>query len=415
MGVAAFAVTGAVLGDVAQHVRLFQLGYLAASIGHLLLVMVILAPGGAAFLGPWRRWLIVCLVLRAVLLQVTPSDDTYRYLWEGRIQGRGYNPFAHTPESAELEHLRDADWRQVTHRDYPTIYPPLAQMLFAATTAVRPSIQAIKFVHVLLDLITVALLAVWSRARGLPPHRALIYGLCPLTLTAFAVDGHLDSLMLLCLVAAGLLCDRGRIYWGAVLLAGAIAAKIVAVVLLGWLAVRSWRAALLCLGCVAAAYLPYVSAGAGLFESLTRFVGTTDFFGLLYAPLSGLVGGNVVRMVGAGLLVAVAAWSIKRRDDYARCGGAVLAAVVIVAPVVHFWYLTWVLLFVALRVRWSWLILAGSMVFYFEAEHLQARTGTWALPEWVWFATYLPFLAAWVIETWRGRRATPAAGRRAPA
>ncbi|MHC4063682.1 MAG: glycosyltransferase 87 family protein [Planctomycetota bacterium] len=403
LGVAAltgFVMLCAALGDVTRHVRAFQVGY-------AILVVVLLRPGGPAILGRWTPWLFVCVILRLALLHVSPSDDTYRYLWEGRIQGHGFNPFALAPDAPQLQHLRDEDWARINHPDYPTIYPPLAQAVFLLTALLCPSIYALKAANVLCDVIAVVLLARWSTARGHPPHRALIYGLCPLTLTAFGIDGHVDGLMLLCLVAAGLLSDRGRVYWAAVLLAGAIAAKIVAVVLVGWLAVRSWKAALLCLACTAATYLPYAAAGTGLTESLIRFVGTTEFFGLLHSLLAPRVGGDASRVIGIILLLAVAAWSLLRRDTYADYGRRVLAAVILVAPVVHFWYVTWVLIFLALRPRWCWIILAGSMVFYFEAERMRALTGQWLMPSWAWYATYLPFVAAWIAEmviapTWAG-------------
>ena len=310
----AFVVLCAVLGDVGRNVPAFQIAYAVALAGFALLVRVVLRPDSPELMGRWGWWLIACLILRLPLLHVTPSDDAYRYLWEGRIQGQGFNPFALSPDSPRLRHLRDGDWSQINHPDYPTIYPPLAQAVFLLAALLRPSIFAVKVCCVVFDIAAVALLARWAAARGHPPHRALIYGLCPLTLTAFAIDGHVDSLMLLCLVGAGLLFGRQRLYWGAVLLAGAIAAKIAAVVLVGWLVVRSWRAALLCLGCVAAMYLPYVSAGSGLYESLTRFVGTTDFFGLLHPLLSSLVGGTAARAVSASLLLAVASRSVRRGE-----------------------------------------------------------------------------------------------------
>jgi hypothetical protein len=406
--VVGFAVYCAIRGNVTQHVRGFQIAYTLAFAGYASLVWVVLRsdrPAGAV--GRWGWWLAACVLVRLLLLHVVPSDDTYRYVWEGRIQGQGFNPFSYSPDAPELTHLRTDDWSRINHPTYRTIYPPLAQVEFLLVALISPSVYAVKVVHVLWDLATIVLLGWWCARRGHPPHRALIYGLCPLTLTAFAIDGHLDSLMLLCLVAGGLMIERERMYVGAVLIAAAIAAKIVAVVMLGWLAVRNWRAALLCVVCVAILYLPYASAGAGLFESLIRFVGGTAFFGLLHPVCAMAVGQNAARLCGSAVLVAVALRSVLRGHSFPIYGGVVLAVLILVAPIVHIWYLTWVLVFLPLRLRWSWLVLAAGMVFYFEAERARQLTGQWAMPAWAPFAAYGPFVVAWVAEAWVHRRADP--------
>ncbi|MCP4250458.1 MAG: hypothetical protein GY778_25730 [bacterium] len=393
-----FALCTALLIDPASNVRAFQIGYAAGWVGYVILIRDLLRPGRGVARIRWRWWLAGCIVLRIALLHTTPSDDTYRYVWEGRIQRAGMNPFSHPPDAPHLARLRDADWKQINHPNYPTIYPPVAQAVFLLASLIHPSIYTVKAIFVLFDVGTLALLARWLAAAGHPPQRALVYGLCPLVVAAFAVDGHVDSLMLFFTAGAGLLMARGRYHWAAVALAGAIAAKIVAVVLLGWLAVRHWRAALLCVACLVVAYLPFASAGAGLFESLARFVGQTDFFGLVYPVTERLAGGAGARWVGVALLLGVAAWSLRRRADLAGYGRLVMGTLVLVAPVVHYWYVCWALPFLAWRVRYCWLVLAGSMVFYFEAEHARVTTGQWQMPAWAPYATYLPFIAAWGVE-----------------
>ena len=78
-------------------------------------------------------WILLgaALLVRAALL-FSPdfSNDLYRYVWEGRIQWEGVNPFAMAPDQAPPE-LRWTDHDQINHPDLPTIYPPLAQYFFA--------------------------------------------------------------------------------------------------------------------------------------------------------------------------------------------------------------------------------------------------------------------------------------------
>ena len=108
------------------------------------------AQGALYFVAAWwvlgRRTSPLPLVLLvAVFLRLTPlfsppslSDDAYRYVWDGRVQAAGTNPYLHVPAAPALAHLRDAAiYENVNRRDYaPTIYPPAAQLLFLATTRV---------------------------------------------------------------------------------------------------------------------------------------------------------------------------------------------------------------------------------------------------------------------------------------
>ena len=80
-------------------------------------------------------WLVAVfgLLFRATLLPASPtlSDDIYRYVWDGRVQAAGINPYRYAPASEALAHLRDGTiYPGVNHREIPTIYPPAAQALF---------------------------------------------------------------------------------------------------------------------------------------------------------------------------------------------------------------------------------------------------------------------------------------------
>ena len=125
---AIFVAAAAWIGDPAAHVRLFECAYLLGMVGFALLVWVVhrsLHPHGR-----WMLWFAGCIVLRAGLAAVTPSDDLYRYAWEGRIQLAGHNPFNHAPDDPLLVPFRDADWGHINHPSYKTIYSPVAQCVF---------------------------------------------------------------------------------------------------------------------------------------------------------------------------------------------------------------------------------------------------------------------------------------------
>ena len=74
--------------------------------------------------------LLIGLLFRALVFSGTPSDDIYRYLWEGAVQRTGLNPYALAPDSPELEPLREvtSDYSMINHKSWSAIYPPLTML-----------------------------------------------------------------------------------------------------------------------------------------------------------------------------------------------------------------------------------------------------------------------------------------------
>ena len=79
--------------------------------------------------------LLVAAALRLPLI-VSPaflSTDVNRYVWDGRVQAAGVNPYRYMPGDPALARLRDDQvYPRINRAEYaPTIYPPAAQVIFA--------------------------------------------------------------------------------------------------------------------------------------------------------------------------------------------------------------------------------------------------------------------------------------------
>ena len=75
--------------------------------------------------------LIAAFAFRFTLLSLPPylSEDLYRYLWDGYVQSAGVNPYSYPPDA--LSHLQGvALYEKVNYKSFPTIYPPVCQILF---------------------------------------------------------------------------------------------------------------------------------------------------------------------------------------------------------------------------------------------------------------------------------------------
>src|SRR5438094_6657807 len=89
----------------------------------------------------------------------TLSDDIYRYIWDGRVQAAGINPYRYVPADPALKNLRDEKiYSHINRRDYaPTMYPPVAEAVFFVTTRVSESVTWMKTTMVLFEA-----LVIWS-------------------------------------------------------------------------------------------------------------------------------------------------------------------------------------------------------------------------------------------------------------
>ncbi len=180
---------------------------------------------------PFRLTAIVfgfALLFRAVLWLSQPIQETdfYRYLWDGRVAAEGMNPYRFSPAQIEregnlpespllLKNLAELKNRspelqtifsRINQRDVPTIYPPFSQALFAASALLTPAnlsvvwqVRILKFILLLFDLATVAIIWAILRELAMPVGRTIAYAWCPLVLKEFANSAHLDSVAV-CLV-----------------------------------------------------------------------------------------------------------------------------------------------------------------------------------------------------------------------
>jgi hypothetical protein len=150
-------------------------------------LMLIFAVGGTgAYLASQivstdqRGALIVILVgavaMRFALLFVEPylSTDIYCYIWDGRVQAAGINPYRYVPSAPEVAHLRDVSiYPNINRAGYAvTIYPPTTQAIFLAITRLGESVLAMKLGLIAFEAATVAvrfLSAKASQPRASPP------------------------------------------------------------------------------------------------------------------------------------------------------------------------------------------------------------------------------------------------------
>jgi alpha-1,6-mannosyltransferase len=226
--------------------------------------------------------LIVGFAMRAITLAGPPllSSDIFRYVWDGRVQLAGINPYRYIPMDPALQSLRDdAVYPHINRADYArTVYPPAAQLVFAVAAAVTPGIYGMKLMMLLFDALTIAVLWRLLRIAGRNPAELLIYAWLPLPVWEFVGNAHIDAVAAGLLALALLVSVRGRVVWSGILLAAATLTKFLpAVVLPALWRPPDWRLPAGFAATLAVLYLPYAGAGWHVFGFLDGYASEEGF------------------------------------------------------------------------------------------------------------------------------------------
>jgi hypothetical protein len=373
----------------------------------------------AAMLGLWRipssRLTLplltgVAIAARIVFLLAFPAgDDVNRYIWEGRIQQFGYNPFTLSPYATELFWLRDTIWHSINHKSWPSIYGPLAQMLFAVTSWIHAGPLAFKGLFVLFDLATLWILLALRKQTGYDRRHVWLYALNPLPLVFIAGEAHMESLMVFAITAAAYfsVCKKPRLMF--VSLGAAIMIKPSAIIFLApFLHKQTIRSAPYLL-LPAAAALPYAPGAGALWATLMRFGSELHYNGFLFTLLEAASDADLARTMcivaaasGYSLCMVISPTPLRS----ARLG---IGIFLLCTPTFHPWYLLLMTPFLPLFRSPAWIALHATtlpLAFYFNPLASGAFWhNTWLL----FWLEYLPFCCIGAYYLFRSNDHFPAA------
>lgn len=379
----------------------------------------------------WAPLVITAIIARLYFCVWEPvlSDDIYRYVWEGRVSLAGFNPFAHAPSSEVLAALRDAQiWPRVNHPEIPTIYPPIAQGIFALNALWDGGTTSLRMVFLAIEagLCFVVVRALSSRLRFV---FLSVYALNPLVIVEVAWSGHLDVIAYLSLCAAMLLWQRNpdltlRLSASVGMLLGlSIGAKFLGVMGLGAMALsptpHRWytRAVIVVVAVmiVIVSYGPFADAGKDLLSGFGTYAASwqsnDSVFRAIYVGVE-----ESLKRDGEKRIFQIAGQSLASDQLAATTGKAVAVLVMVVvfgfvvqvlrrplygflvlmltllvmAPTVHPWYVAWLVPFAAVcwddepdgatsraAVAWS-----ASCILAYLAWWSTINEGPWRVPTW---------------------------------
>ncbi|GAA2752524.1 glycosyltransferase 87 family protein [Amnibacterium kyonggiense] len=348
--------------------------------------------------------------------QPTISTDSARYNWDGIVQDAGISPYAHVPADAALAPLRP-DWlfpagteradgtvdcpglrarpteqvgapgticTVINRPQVPTIYPPVAEALFALARIAVPHDVAylpMQLLGLAAVLLTTALLLRALRTTGRDPRHAAVFGWCPFVGMEAVTNAHVDAWAALLALAATLLVTRGRLVAGGAVLGLAIATKFLPVLIAPPLGRRRpWLIGLAALGAVVVVYLPHVLAvGPSVIGYLPGYLNEEGYDGgTRSALLSAVLPPAATTPVAAVLLAALALVLLIRtdpREPWAAQTLMVGAALVILSPG-YGWYSLLLVPFLVMSGRWEWFgVVIVLSLLGFQSHQLWAFRG----------------------------------------
>lgn len=362
-----------------------------------------------------RRALAMCLALAALwrvpFLVLPPrlSSDVYRYVWDGRLQRLGYNPYIVVPEDPGVAHLHTATTRRMENGWVPTIYPPAAELFFRGVTAVEESPRAMKAALLACDVSVAVMLLGWLAATGRSPWWVLAYAWNPLVAIEGGGNAHVDLLGTMCLTLVAWSLARRWTMLAAASFALAVAVKLLPAVLapLLWRRVRL-RDALVGTALLVGLYLPFVDGGRLPLGSVGQYLVYWRFNGPAFATLVQLVPPRRLAAVAVLIGFALAAWTrAKLPRDSADAWSWPIAATLVLAPSVYPWYLLWLTPFLSGSAGFPLAVWTVSILPTYVAFHVREATGEWIVPCWLVAVEYGSVAAAavWVAaRRWRTAR-----------
>lgn len=373
----------------------------------------------------WTVLVLVALLSRLALFNMTVSDDVDRYAWEGMCLKMGYNPYSIAPQDDRLSFLQERGFKLPNHPEMGAIYPPFAIFVHSLVMEIlghaisselngAKPIQAswydaFKVTYMIFDLGSLLLIYYLLRIRKEKLGHLVLYALNPVILYSFASQAHLDSLMIFFMLCAFLLFEMRRYFWMWLSLGLAIAAKGPALLACIALMKRktigyAWIMPLVLCLC----YLPFREDPAALFRSLVIFSSEMSYNSSIFAFLQFLTGlENQILTIGLLILgIAIIIWVYLCCSDPPRCVFIVLTLFLLLSPTVHFWYLAWLVPFLCFYRNFPimlWCALSGVWFIGMEGmylkntfEHYPVYTALQYLPVYFFlFANWLGFTKPW--------------------
>ena len=386
-------------GDFRQSENVISFGW-----GIRVMCLGFILSWGLKSLNLWWFW-GVAIASRLILLFMYPGDDIWRYLWEGYIQTKGFSPYDFAPNTMELIPYRSSWWLQINHQNTSAIYPPITQLGFRVLAAISPNVILFKSSFAIADLLTC-----WLLTKKFTYLQTTFYAWNPLVIYSFVGGGHYDSWFILPLVTAWILSDRRNTRNSILVplfIGISIAVKWISLPILGFL---TWKNLLriklkTALIIFSIGILPLLLSAltfcsfdrCSLIPTNSTFVShgrSAEFLPHLLAKVwYGSTKSNSIFAIFLGLIIL---FLLLKSYSLQRFILNFFAALLVISPIVHAWYFTWIIPFAVGTKNWGIRLVSLLAFVYFILPYRQALGDRhWNLTDTETWLLWLPFVVGY--------------------
>lgn len=380
----------------------------------------------------WIAWIIFTgLLARLILIPSLPvlEDDFYRYLWDGAVTANEFNPYTISPQQVlEKDHnvpekiLKLADEsgdviHKINHPQIRTLYPSLAQIVFALSYFLFPwSVVGWKFIMLIGDLLLLFFLIKILRELQLPKSFIAIYWLNPIVLHEYFNTGHYDLFALLFTAISFYYLLKNENVIASITLALAVGFKLWPILLFPFYMRRLFNQKSKLFSSIAAfliftvvIFIPVLSAGwdenQGFMKYASNWINNAGFYTLLKDSIDlftnvfkiyYVCADCVARWITIGLMTITVLWLIRKpAKDNRELANKILIAVAImflISPTQFPWYFTWLVLPLVFSPKFSLLM----YVFLIPLYHLNFLGGYFI------YIQHIPVILLFIYEIKKG-------------
>lgn len=364
---------------------------------------------------------IFFLIVLSVLTQLSflnyepiGSDDIYRYMWDGKVQANNINPYSYKPMDKELNELHSNILpSKMNFKEMKTIYFPLSQWLFYVGFKISgENFWGYKFLIFISIIISIVLLYKILVHLNMEKKRLLFFILSPLIYFQFSIDGHLDAFGLPLLISSLYFYLKDKKLYSAFFLGLSFSIKPVAIVLipLFFLNEKSiadkFKFLIVTIFTFLIQFTPYIFS-SNPFEAFIIFSKNWMFNGFIFTTINSIIHNNQLARLITWICLIISLLPIYfGKIELIKKFYFAILLMIIFSPVIHPWYLSWLLIFIPFTNFWSGIYLVSAVSLTSITILVYKMTGNWKDYYVVQMIEFIPTIVLMIYELFKLTRFT---------
>lgn len=352
--------------------------------------------------------LFLFFLLKILFINIEPigSDDYYRYLWDGKVQLNGINPYQFAPNDSSLNHLHsDLLPEKVSYPTIKTIYFPFSQWIFSLSYKLTgENAIGLKIFYLFSELTIIVSLLFLLKKFSINQKHILIYAALPLITFQFFIDAHIDIVGVSLLILSVTLYFYNRKFLSYILLGLSVSVKPTGFLMIPFLfkyevglkdKVKSLLVPVLVF---IITFIPYIFTATPL-DTLINYSVNWTFNGMIYNILNIFISDNhTIRIICGTFFFFVYVYLFFSKLELINKIYLSLFLLMIFSPVVHPWYLIWFTVLLPVVRSYSGIYFVSAINLTFITVVTYQTEGIWRESSYILLVEYLPILIFFIYE-----------------